>query len=46
MKGGKEREAKGVGVGEIAATVSFLASGDASFVYGAILHADGGRVAV
>jgi NAD(P)-dependent dehydrogenase (short-subunit alcohol dehydrogenase family) len=30
---------------EIAATVSFLASEDASFVYGAILHADGGRVA-
>ena len=31
---------------QIAATVSFLASDDASFVYGAILHADGGRVAV
>jgi NAD(P)-dependent dehydrogenase (short-subunit alcohol dehydrogenase family) len=31
---------------EIAAAVSFLASEDASFVYGAILHADGGRVAV
>jgi NAD(P)-dependent dehydrogenase (short-subunit alcohol dehydrogenase family) len=31
---------------EIAATVSFLASDDASFIYGAILHVDGGRVAV
>jgi NAD(P)-dependent dehydrogenase (short-subunit alcohol dehydrogenase family) len=31
---------------EIAAAVSFLASEEASFVYGAILPADGGRVAV
>ena len=31
---------------EIAAAVSFLASDDASFIYGAILPADGGRVAV
>ncbi len=31
---------------EIAAAVSFLASDEASFVYGAILPADGGRVAV
>jgi NAD(P)-dependent dehydrogenase (short-subunit alcohol dehydrogenase family) len=31
---------------EIAAVVSFLASEDATFIYGAIVHADGGRVAV
>ena len=31
---------------EIAAVVSFLASDDASFIYGAVLPADGGRVAV
>ena len=31
---------------EIAAAVSFLASDDASFIYGAIVPADGGRVAV
>ena len=31
---------------EIAAAGSFLASDDASFIYGAILPADGGRVAV
>ena len=31
---------------EIAAAVSFLASDEASFIYGAILPADGGRVAV
>lgn len=31
---------------EIAAAVAYLASGDASFVYGAVLPVDGGRVAV
>ncbi len=31
---------------EIAAAVGFLASDEASFIYGAILPADGGRVAV
>jgi NAD(P)-dependent dehydrogenase (short-subunit alcohol dehydrogenase family) len=36
----------GASADEIAAVVSFLASDDASFVYGAILPADGGRVAV
>jgi NAD(P)-dependent dehydrogenase (short-subunit alcohol dehydrogenase family) len=34
------------GHGATASTVSFPASEDVSFVYGAILHADGGRVAV
>jgi NAD(P)-dependent dehydrogenase (short-subunit alcohol dehydrogenase family) len=33
-------------VQEIAAAVAFLASEEASFVYGAVLPADGGRVAV
>jgi NAD(P)-dependent dehydrogenase (short-subunit alcohol dehydrogenase family) len=31
---------------QIASVVAFLASEDASFVYGAVVHADGGRVAV
>jgi NAD(P)-dependent dehydrogenase (short-subunit alcohol dehydrogenase family) len=33
-------------VGEIASVVAFLASEDASFIYGAVVHADGGRAAV
>lgn len=37
---------RGAEAAEIAAAVSFLASDDASFVYGAVLPADGGRVAV
>jgi NAD(P)-dependent dehydrogenase (short-subunit alcohol dehydrogenase family) len=37
---------RGAEADEIAAAVSFLASDDASFVYGAVLPADGGRVAV
>jgi NAD(P)-dependent dehydrogenase (short-subunit alcohol dehydrogenase family) len=37
---------RGATPNEIAAAVSFLASDDASFIYGAILPADGGRVAV
>jgi len=37
---------RGAAVEEIAAAVSFLASEDASFVYGATLATDGGRVAV
>lgn len=36
----------GAAPAEIAAAVSFLASDEASFIYGAILPADGGRVAV
>jgi NAD(P)-dependent dehydrogenase (short-subunit alcohol dehydrogenase family) len=31
---------------EIANAITFLASDEASFIYGAILPADGGRVAV
>jgi NAD(P)-dependent dehydrogenase (short-subunit alcohol dehydrogenase family) len=31
---------------QIASVVAFLASDEASFVYGAVVHADGGRVAV
>jgi len=31
--------------GEIAAAIAYLASDDASFVYGAILDVDGGRSA-
>jgi NAD(P)-dependent dehydrogenase (short-subunit alcohol dehydrogenase family) len=31
---------------QIASVVAFLASEDASFIYGAVVHADGGRVAV
>jgi NAD(P)-dependent dehydrogenase (short-subunit alcohol dehydrogenase family) len=31
---------------QIASVVAFLASEEASFIYGAVLHADGGRVAV
>ena len=38
--------ARGATPDEIAAAVSFLASDEASFIYGAILPADGGRVAV
>jgi NAD(P)-dependent dehydrogenase (short-subunit alcohol dehydrogenase family) len=37
---------RGAASEEIAAAVAFLASEDASFIYGAILPADGGRVAV
>ena len=37
---------RGASPDEIVATVAILASDDASFVYGAILPADGGRVAV
>ena len=31
---------------QIASVVAFLASEEASFIYGAVVHADGGRVAV
>jgi 3-oxoacyl-[acyl-carrier protein] reductase len=31
---------------QIASVVVFLASEDADFIYGAVVHADGGRVAV
>jgi NAD(P)-dependent dehydrogenase (short-subunit alcohol dehydrogenase family) len=31
---------------QVASVVAFLASEDASFIYGAVVHADGGRVAV
>jgi NAD(P)-dependent dehydrogenase (short-subunit alcohol dehydrogenase family) len=31
---------------EIASAVAYLASDDASFVYGAVLPVDGGRIAV
>ncbi|MCW2918654.1 MAG: family NAD(P)-dependent oxidoreductase [Actinomycetia bacterium] len=37
---------RGADPDEIAAAVSFLASDEASFIYGAVLPADGGRVAV
>jgi NAD(P)-dependent dehydrogenase (short-subunit alcohol dehydrogenase family) len=37
---------RGADPDEIAAAVCFLASDDASFIYGAVLPADGGRVAV
>jgi NAD(P)-dependent dehydrogenase (short-subunit alcohol dehydrogenase family) len=37
---------RGADPDEIAAAVCFLASDEASFIYGAVLHADGGRVAV